>query len=233
MQVVISPSDGEALVGNAFAQERLGGSQFSHNLTDVGSNRAVKVLIRADLGVLRRQPRSYDISQFRHMSGQVFRAQSRVDRAATFMTEYQDKFAPQMLNSIFHTSKNHVVHHMSRNPDHEEIAQTLVRNNLDGFPGIGTCQHDGKGMLSLRYLQATRYILVRMTGAPLRKPTIPLQQARDAFLCTYAFYSLNGMGVLRWGDATASKQGYDQSGRKFQVGHITPVPVRRHESRHP
>jgi hypothetical protein len=49
---------------------------------------------------------------------------------------------------IFYTAQNDIIQDIAGNPDHEQIPQALVKNDLRRDPGIRAAQNYGERMLA-------------------------------------------------------------------------------------
>jgi hypothetical protein len=70
-----------------------------------------------------------------------------VDGAAFGVAQYHQQFGAYVFDGIFQTGQDIVVDNIACNPDAEEVAESLIKNQFHGCAGVHTAQYDSKWIL--------------------------------------------------------------------------------------
>src|SRR6056297_2679535 len=102
---------------------------------------------------------------------------------AMVMTEYEHERRFQMVDPVFHGSDLIDVENISGHLDDKEISYSLVKENLNGNPGIGAGNDRSERMLSFGSGQvAPLAILVGMHGMAGGKAIVSGLELRHGFI---------------------------------------------------
>jgi hypothetical protein len=87
---------------------------------------------------------------------------------------------------------------VSRHPDDEQVAQALVEDDLDRYPGVGAAENGREGRLALRQFAAAGLAGKGATARSLRhEAAVPLAQAVECFSgCDHRHFILSPMGEI-------------------------------------
>jgi hypothetical protein len=75
------------------------------------------------------------------------RVAGRADRAAAFVPEHDDERRMQVLDGVLDAAQRVVINHVAGLAHDEEVAQTLVEQDLGPGARVGAAEDDGHGVL--------------------------------------------------------------------------------------
>ena len=134
------------------------------------------------------------------------------------MAHHQNEFCLQVLHRIFDAAQNVVCGNVAGYPDHEQIAQALIEDELRGDPGIGATEDNREWMLSSFQLFTTGEALVWMLLFVPRIALIALHKPGKSAIgrdngCGFLRPSGGGQNEEEAGDDHLSKCEMTSSGR--------------------
>lgn len=161
---------------DSFRQDGLRCAKLFHNIIDVVINGIIQELIIAPCCFSLINSRLYVINQTTQVAWCFSAFYDGSYCSAAIVSQHDDQWHIQVLYCIFNAGQGDVIHDLPGSPDHKDVSQALIKDNLRWNPGVGTSYNNGKGMLSGdEFAEAIRR-LVRVSEIARSKPRVALHE---------------------------------------------------------